>query len=80
MENVCQAVARCIIGEQMLRIAKKYKVVLTVHDSIVACVTDEELDEVQAYVEECMSQTPKWADGLPITCESGTGKSYGECE
>jgi len=41
----------------------------------VACVTDEELDEARAYVEECMSQTPKWADGLPITCESGTGKS-----
>ena len=80
VENVCQAIARCIIGHQMLLIAKRYKVVLTVHDSIVACVTDEELDEARAYVEECMSQTPKWADGLPITCESGTGKSYGECE
>ena len=80
VENVCQAVARCIIGHQMLLIAKRYKVVLTVHDSVVACVRDEELDEARAYVEECMSQTPDWADGLPITCESGTGKSYGECE
>ena len=80
VENVCQAIARCIIGHQMLLIAKRYKVVLTVHDSIVACVADEELGEAQAYVEECMSQAPKGADGLPITCESGTGKSYGECE
>ena len=80
MENVCQAVARCIIGEQMLRIAKKYKVVLTVHDSIVACVKDEEVAEAQAYVEECMRWKPDWADGLPINCESGTGKSYGDCE
>ncbi len=39
-----------------------------------------ELDAARAYVEECMSQTPDWANGLPITCESGTGKSYGECE
>jgi len=54
--------------------------VLTVHDSIITCVRDEELDEAQAYMEECMSQTPDWAEGLPITCESGTGKSYGACE
>jgi len=80
VENVCQAIARCIIGHQMLLIAKRYKVVLTVHDSVIACVFDEELDEAQAYVEECMRQIPDWADGLPITCESGTGKSYGECE
>ena len=80
VENVCQAVARCIIGHQMILIAKRYKVVLTVHDSVVACVADEELDEARAYVEECMSQIPDWAEGLPITCESGTGKSYGECE
>ena len=80
IENVCQALARCIIGEQMLRISKKYKVVLTVHDSIVCCVRDEEVDAAQAYVEECMRWTPDWAAGLPVDCESGTGKSYGDCE
>jgi DNA polymerase I-like protein with 3'-5' exonuclease and polymerase domains len=80
IENVCQAIARCIIGEQMLQIAKRYKVVLTVHDSIVCCVRDEEVDEAQAFVEECMRWTPEWASGLPINCESGTGKSYGDCE
>jgi hypothetical protein len=42
IENVCQAIARCIIGEQMLEVAKRYKVVLTVHDSIVCCVPDAE--------------------------------------
>ena len=80
IENVCQAIARCIIGEQMLRINKKYKVVLTVHDSIVCCVPDEEVTEAQAYVEKCMRWTPDWAAGLPVDCESGTGKSYGDCE
>ena len=80
IENVCQAIARCIIGEQMLRINKKYKVVLTVHDSIVCCVPDEEVIEAQAYVERCMRWTPDWAAGLPVDCESGTGKSYGDCE
>ena len=79
IENVCQAVARCIIGEQMLKIAKRYRVVLTVHDSVVCCVKDEEVDEAQVFIEQCMRWTPDWAKGLPINCESGTGKSYGEC-
>ena len=80
IENVCQAIARCIIGEQMLKIAKKHRVVLTVHDSVVCCVRDEDVAEAQEYVEECMRWTPDWAKGLPINCESGIGKSYGDCE
>jgi DNA polymerase len=80
IENVCQAIARCIIGEQMLRISKKYKVVLTVHDSIVCCVPDDEVLLAQQHVETCMRATPDWAAGLPIDCESGVGKSYGDCE
>lgn len=79
IENVCQAIARCIIGEQMLKIANKYKVVMTVHDSIVCCVHDDEVNEAQQYVETCMRWTPEWAAGLPIDCESGIGKSYGDC-
>ena len=79
-ENVCQAIARCIMGEQMLAIAKKYKPVLTVHDSVVCCVPDDELEEARQYIEACMSTTPSWAEGMPITCESGIGKSYGDCE
>jgi len=64
----------------MLAIAKKYKVALTVHDSVVCCVPTDELAEATAFIERCMSTTPLWAEGLPITCESGNGKSYGECE
>ena len=79
-ENVCQAIARCIMGEQMLAIAKRYKPVLTVHDSVVCCVPDDELDEARQYIEDCMSTTPSWAEGMPITCESGIGQSYGDCE
>jgi DNA polymerase I-like protein with 3'-5' exonuclease and polymerase domains len=79
IENVCQAIARCIIGEQMIRIAKRYDVVLTVHDAIACVVKDEEVLEAQAYIEECMKWTPEWAEGLPVSCESGYGKSYGDC-
>ena len=79
IENACQAIARCIIGEQMIRIAKRYDVVLTVHDAIACVVKEDEVLEAQAYIEECMKWTPEWADGLPVSCESGYGQSYGDC-
>ena len=77
-ENVCQAIARCIIGDQMLAIAKKYKVALTVHDSVVCCVPEDDLKGATDFIEGCMKATSPWAEGLPITCESDNGKSYGE--
>lgn len=80
IENVCQAIARCIIGDQMLRIAKKHRAVLTVHDSIVCCVPDDEVAEAKAWVEESMRWVPDWAAGLPVNCEAGVGKNYGDCE
>jgi DNA polymerase I-like protein with 3'-5' exonuclease and polymerase domains len=79
VENFTQAVARCIVAEQMLRIAKRYKVVLTVHDAVAIVAPEAEAKEAQAYVEECMSWNPKWATGLPLACESGIGASYGDC-
>jgi DNA polymerase I-like protein with 3'-5' exonuclease and polymerase domains len=77
VENFTQAVARCVVAEQMLRIAKRYKVALTVHDSVVTLAKREEQEEAVAYIEECMSWQPRWAEGLPLACESEVGDSYG---
>ena len=79
VENICQAVARQVVAEQMLRVSKRYKVVLTVHDAVAIIAKKDEADEAQAYLEECMSWNPKWAVGLPLACESGVGASYGDC-
>lgn len=79
IENVCQAIARCIIAEQMLKIGKQYRVVLTVHDAIGCIAPTDAVAEAQAYVEECMRWVPEWAEGLPVNCESGMGRSYGDC-
>jgi DNA polymerase len=79
IENVCQAVARCIIGEQMLRVAKEYPVVLTVHDAIACLVPQEKVEDAVRYVEECMRWTPEWCSGLPVNCEVGYGNNLGEC-
>ena len=79
VENICQAVARQIVAEQMLRIAKRHKVVLTVHDAVAVIAREDEAAAARAYVEECMSWNPKWATGLPLACESGMGATYGDC-
>jgi DNA polymerase len=78
-ENVCQGLARIIIGEQLLRIAKRYRVVLTVHDAVACVAPKEEAEEAMAYVMECMRFVPEWAQGIPLNCEAGYGESYGDC-
>ena len=79
IENVCQALARIIIGDQMLMVAKKYKVVMTVHDAIACIVPEHEVKTAIEYVELCMRLRPQWGTELPLNCESGYGDSYGEC-
>jgi DNA polymerase len=79
IENVCQALARIVIGEQLLRVAKKYKVVMTVHDAIGCIVPTSEVEEGMRYVETCMKVQPEWAPDLPLDCEGGFGESYGAC-
>jgi DNA polymerase len=78
-ENVCQALARIVIGEQMLMIAKKYKVVMTVHDAVACVVPENEAQSGKEFVEMCMRIRPSWAQELPLNCEAGYGRSYGEC-
>jgi len=79
IENVCQALARIVIGEQMLRVAKKYKVAMTVHDAIGCIVPEHEAQTGKEYVEMCMRLRPTWALDLPLNCESGVGRTYGDC-
>lgn len=79
VENLCQALARCVIAEQMLLMAKKYRPVLTVHDAVACLIPKEEAVEGQQFIEQCMRWRPEWAKTLPLNCESGVGESYGEC-
>jgi DNA polymerase len=79
IENVCQALARIVIGEQMLMIAKKYRVVMTVHDAVACIAPEAEAETAKEYVEMCMRLRPSWAPELPLNCEAGYGRSYGDC-
>lgn len=77
VENICQALARIVIGEQMLMVARRLRVVMTVHDAVGAIAPTERAEEARDFVEACMRIRPKWAAQLPLNCESKMGASYG---
>lgn len=79
VENICQALARIIIRDQMLLIQKRFPALMMVHDSVITMARTEDIEEAYEYVEECMHFVPDWAEGLPITCETNVGKTYGGC-
>jgi DNA polymerase I-like protein with 3'-5' exonuclease and polymerase domains len=79
VENVVQALARIIVGEQMIKINDKYRPVLTVHDAIVCVATNEDKNNAIKFITDIMSTPPTWAEGLPVACEAKYGDSYGDC-
>ena len=79
VENIVQALARIIVGEQMLKLRERYRPVLTVHDAAVCIVPKAEIEEGVAFITQVMSTPPDWAKGLPVACEAKYGESYGEC-
>ena len=79
IENIVQALARIIVGHQMLRVAERYSVALTVHDAVVCVVSEAEKDAAMQWLIECMSTPPDWAEYLPVSCEAKWGATYGDC-
>jgi len=79
VENIVQALARIIVGTQMVKINNKYPIALTVHDAAVVIVPEDEVEEALSYITGIMSTAPSWAKGLPVACEAKVGASYGDC-
>jgi DNA polymerase len=79
VENVVQALARIIVGEQMVQINKYYQVVLTVHDAAVVVVPEDEAEKAVEIITGLMSTPPAWASGLPVACEAEFAERYGDC-
>jgi DNA polymerase I-like protein with 3'-5' exonuclease and polymerase domains len=79
VENIVQALARIIVGEQMVWVAERYRPVLTVHDAIVCVVPVQEKEQALEFIIRMMSTAPSWCKTLPVACEAKMGASYGDC-
>ena len=75
-ENVVQAVARDLLRDAMFRLERySFRVCAHVHDEVIAVPTFQMANPV-ARMEEIMTKTPTWADGLPVDAEGWEGKRY----
>jgi DNA polymerase len=76
VQHVCEALARTIISQAMLRIqANGYQPRNTTHDELWV-VTPLDDTNVVAYLESELRKTPTWAPGLPLDAEGTEGERY----
>ena len=72
-QNVIQALARCVMGEAMVRVNKKYPVGLTIHDSLYFVIQSEQADEALFFIVEELRKAPVWLPNMPLDAEGGYG-------
>lgn len=77
-ENIVQALARIVVSEQMAEVGQTYHVAFQVHDEVVIICQDSDIDLAKQVITKVMSTPPKWAVDLPVSCEAGHGKNYGD--
>jgi DNA polymerase len=75
--NVTQGTARCVMTDGMLRVAKRYPVVGTVHDEQLAVAPAAEKDEAKTWVLAQMITTPSYLPGIPLNADVGANERYG---
>ena len=75
--NIVQGTARVVMTDGMLRVAKKYPVVGTVHDELLCVVPDAEVEWAKNWVWEQMVKEPAYLPGIPLNSEVGAHRRYG---
>lgn len=74
--NCTQATARDVFGEGLLRVERKFPVVLHVHDEVVCEVPLADAESAKKEILSLMSQTPEWLPGCPIAAEATINSIY----
>lgn len=74
-QNTIQALAACIMGEAMLRIAKRLPVAITIHDAVYCVVPDQLVEKAAKFIVAELKREPLWAPGIPLDAEVGAGQN-----
>lgn len=80
VNNVTQGTARCVMTDGMLRTAKRYRPILTVHDEFGIICTEDEAKEARDFVHGCMTAVPSWIPGIILESDVGHAKRYGDAK
>jgi DNA polymerase len=81
VENLCQHMARHVVMWQTAAINEVYPVSLSVHDEVVCVVPEKEVEACVKYMTAVLSTAPAWCRAeLPVACEVGYGRSYGDAK
>jgi DNA polymerase len=78
VQNCIQSLARCIMGEAMVRITRRYKIALTIHDSCYCVVPKEEAQEAFDFIIGELCKEPSWMPGIPLGAEGAFGVTLKE--
>jgi len=77
-----QALARCVMGDGMLRFHKRYPKIakpLTIHDALYVVTPDDMAKQVESDLIADLCVPPSWAPGLPLAAEGGFGRTLFDC-
>lgn len=78
-QGVCQAIARCIMADGLLRIQKHYPVRLTIHDAAYWLAPEEGADETLEWGIAQLTAPVPYCLGLPLAAEGGYGATLADC-
>lgn len=79
-ENIVQHLAREVIADIMLKVKKRYKIVLTVHDEVCILVPEAEAEEALKFMLDIMKEPTEWWPELVKSAEGAYGDTYGDCK
>jgi hypothetical protein len=78
-QGITQAVARCVMGDNMPAIDKAHPTVLTVHDAVYALARLGHGAEACAKIIALMCRPPAWMPDIPLAAEGAFGPTLFDC-
>lgn len=86
-ENLCQALCRIVLAEQMANIKQDFidrgwsrddaHICMQVHDEVITCCREDIADDVAKIMKQRMKESPQWCKTLPLDCDGDIAKRYG---